>query len=134
MPLEGQQLKPREVALLLWNAGWKDADNLMTMVAVAMAESALFTEAWNLNTNGSHDWGLYQLNDGGKTGVELEKFQAMAFDPVKATAWAREMYVSRKFQPWVAYANKSWEKYIIQATTGVANMLRLKHGVKTLIP
>lgn len=139
MPLEGKQLLPREVALLLWNAGWTNADNLMIMLATSMAESALFTQAWNFNPptermpNGSYDWGLYQLNDGGKTGAEQASFKIMAFDPVKATAKAREMYDARKFQPWYAYTNGSWEKFIIQATTGVANMLRLKHDVKTLI-
>jgi hypothetical protein len=133
MPLEGRQLLPRDVAELLWEEGWTNADNLMIMLAVSMAESALFTEAWNLNSNGSYDWGLYQLNDGGKTGKEQEVFKTMACDPATATKSARKLYEARKFQPWVAYANRSWEKFIPQATVGVANMLRLKHGVKVLL-
>jgi hypothetical protein len=140
MPLEGPQLLPREIAKLLWDGGWRDADNIMIMAAIVQAESALFVRAWNFNPptssspKGSYDWGLYQLNDGGVTGNEQETFKAIAFDPVLATKQARKLYEARKFQPWVAYANGSYKKFIPQATKGVANMLRLKHDIKVLIP
>jgi hypothetical protein len=140
MPLEGQQLLPREIVKLLWDGGWRDADNIMIMAAITQAESALFTEAWNYNPptrslpKGSYDWGLYQLNDGGVTGADQEAFKAIAFNPPLATKQARKLYEARHFQPWVAYANKSYEKFIPQASKGLANMLRLKHDIKVLIP
>lgn len=138
MPLEGRQMLPREAAALLWNAGWVNAENLMIMVCVAMAESALFTKAYNYNPpttalpNGSYDWGYLQLNDGGVHGSDLDTFKHMAFDPVQATLHARKMYVERSFSPWVAYKNHSWEKFIPQASVGVCNMLREKYNVPTL--
>ena len=138
MPLEGARMKPRAAALLLWNEGWLNAENLMIMVAVAMAESQLFTKAWNFNPptsrnpKGSYDWGWLQLNDGGLQGAEQEKFKAMACDPVKATQHARPMYEQRQFQPWAAYNSGAWEEYIPEASVGVANMLREKWGVTLL--
>jgi len=139
MPLAGRQLKPRQVALLLWDEGWVNAENLMTMVAVLYAESNHFTEAWNPNLptkefpNGTVDWGYMQLNDEGRQGAEQEKFKKMAFDPVAATKVGRKMYEERSFQPWVAYNSKAWEHFIYLASKGVANMLNEKWHA-TLIP
>lgn len=128
----------REASKILWDAGWLNAENLMIMVAVAWAESNLFTKAWNFNPptssmpKGSYDWGWLQLNDGGRQGEEQTKFKAMAFDPVRATAFARPMYEARSFSPWYAYKNGAWEKFIPQASRGVANMLRAKYSVPFL--
>jgi len=139
MPLAGEQLKPRQVALLLWDEGWVNAENLMTMVAVTYAESNHFTKAWNHNPptkdfpNGTTDWGYLQLNDSGKTGTALEEFKKMAFDPKEATHFARKMYEDRWFQPWAAYNSKAWEHFIYLASKGVANMLNEKWHA-TLIP
>lgn len=132
MGLAGYQMKPRKVARLMNDAGWTDVENLMKMIATAQAESDLYTEAWHENDNGTTDWGYLQLNDGGKTGTELEEFKAMAFDPVEATAYARKMFVQRKFQPWVAYNSGAWKKFIGSASLGICNMLREKWGVATL--
>jgi hypothetical protein len=138
MPLAGSQLKPRMVATLLWDEGWVNAENLMIMVAVTGAESNYFTEAYNHNPpteqfpNGTTDWGLYQLNDGGKTGQALQDFKSMAFDPLEATHYARQLYVNRSFSPWVAYKNGSWENFIPQATVAICNMLRERYDVPLL--
>ena len=140
MPLAGTQLKPRKVAELLWmdGLGWVNAENLMIMVAVTGAESNFFTEAYNHNPpttqfpNGTWDWGMYQLNDQGKTGKAQEDFKALAFDPESATELARELYVHRMFSPWVAYKNGTWEKFIPQASVAVCNMLRERYDVPLL--
>ena len=129
MPLDGQQLKPRDVARLLWDNGWVNADNLMVMLAVCQAESALFTEAWNLNTNGSYDYGIFQLNSAKLQGSQLDAFREMAFDPKQAVLRARSLYNERKFQPWYAYQNGAYKAYIPQACLGVQNMLRVLHGL-----
>ena len=129
MPLDGTQMKPRDVARLLWDNGWVNADNLMVMLATCQAESALFTKAWNLNTNGSYDFGIFQLNSGTRKGDELEKFMAMAYDPKQAVKVARSLYNERKFQPWYAYSNGAYKAYIPQACLGVQNMLRVLHGL-----
>jgi hypothetical protein len=132
MPLGGVALKPRFVAKLMFDAGWSDAVNLMKMVAVADAESNLYTEAYHANDNGTTDWGYLQLNDGGVEGQELEAFKVMAFDPVTATAHARLMFERRKFQPWVAYTSGAWKEHVARASVGVANFLRERYGVPLL--
>lgn len=132
MPLNGRQMKPREVAKLLFEAGWVQAENLMKMLATAYAESNLYTEAYHHNDNGSTDWGYLQLNDGKKTGGTLDDFKEMAFDPVRATAYARGLYEARGFQPWVAYNTGAYKQYVAQSTMGIANFLREKYGVPLL--
>lgn len=138
MPLDGKQWLARDVAKLLWDNGWLNAENLMIMVAVLQAESALFEKAWNFNPptstfpKGSYDRGIFQLNDQGKQGAEQTAFRDMAYDPYKAVKVARPMYEKRSFSPWYAYKNGAWEKFIPQATVAVCNMLRVMHGVKPI--
>ena len=132
MPLEGTQLLPRDVAQLLFDAGWVQAENLLKMIATADAESNLYSEAYHINNDGTTDWGYLQLNDGGKTGAELDDFKAMAFDPVRATAYARGLYVARGFQPWVAYNSGAWTAHIARAARAIENMFRVKYGLAPL--
>lgn len=132
MPLSGRQMKPREVAKLMFDAGWVQAENLLKMLCTAYAESNLYTEAFHVNDNNTTDWGYLQLNDGGRTGQALEDFKAMAFDPFLATAHAREMYLTRSFQPWVAFNTGAWQTFIPQGTLGIANFLRERYDVPLL--
>lgn len=129
MPLAGTQLTHAEAAKYLYDAGWHDAVKLSEMVATGHAESGLWTEAYHVNNNGTTDWGFLQLNDGGKTGTELENFKAMAFDPAKASAYARKLYSVRGFQPWVAYTTGAYKQYMPQATRGIMNMVRIMFNI-----
>jgi hypothetical protein len=149
----GTKLKPRRMARRMYEAGWKDAEKLMTMLATANAESRLYTHTWHYNPNGSVDIGPYQLNDGNDGGnppiideygiphpseggpkslAEREVFWAMATNADAATAHARAMYVDRGFSPWVAYTSGNWQFSIEIATLGICNYFREKYG-KTLI-
>jgi len=132
MPLEGKRWLPRDIAKLLWDAGWLNAQNLAIMVAVTLAESAGFEEAWNLNADGSHDWGLFQLNDQKKTGQALEDFKAKALDPAQAVLIARELYDNRQFQPWAAYKNQSYKQFLPSGCYAVMNMLREEFGLQAI--
>ena len=130
MPLKGKQLLPRDVARLMYDAGWVQVENLLEMICTAYAESNLYTEAYHVNDDGTTDWGYLQLNDAGRTGQALEEFKAMAFNPVLATAHARKMYVDRGFQPWVAHNSGAWVKFIPQGAAGIRNMLLVLHGLQ----
>ncbi len=135
--LAGRQMLPREVAKLCHDNGWHSYDRLVTMVAIVGAESLRFTEAvGGPNSNGSSDWGIFQLNsDHAQTlGMDEERFKAIAFNPVEAVKYARALYVwgsilpdsseAYTFRPWYAGpdGNKSYEKHLPGALTGVANM------------
>lgn len=154
MPLAGERILARKAARLMFDAGWTGAENLEKMLATAAAESDLYAGAYHFNEGGpmpgSTDWGMYQLNDGNiggkppvigadglphpvaggsKSLAELENFAAMALDPEQATHYAREMFVARGFQPWVAYNSGAWRNKIALATLGVCNMFREMWGV-----
>jgi hypothetical protein len=149
----GIKLKPRKMAKRMNEAGWTDAENLMIMLAVANAESRLYSHTWHYNENGSCDIGPYQLNDGNVGGnpptidadgiphpseggsiplAQREEFWAMATNADEATAHARAMYEARGFSPWVAYTTGGWHGSIEIATLGICNYFREKYG-RTLL-
>lgn len=67
--------------------------------AVMQGESGWNNEAWNCNTNGSLDLGLYQLNITKNT-TNIKPSDAI--NNVNATDIAIDMYNRRGWQPWVA--------------------------------
>jgi hypothetical protein len=71
-----------------------------TAVAVAHCESRLDPGATHRNRNGTRDWGLFQLNDGG-TLQGLGLTQDSALDAKRNIEAAWRLYRSRGWQPWV---------------------------------
>jgi hypothetical protein len=67
---------------------------------VAMCESSMITHAKSTNRNGSHDWGLFQLNDGG-TLQRLGGTIGLAKDAEWNAKAAYRLYQDRGWQPWV---------------------------------
>lgn len=132
-PLSGREWHPRDVARLLWDHGWVNANNLMVMTAVIGAESDYYEGAYHVNDDGSTDWGLFELNDQKRKGPALEDFKAKALDATKAVVIARQLYVDRGFQPWAAYSNGSYEKFIPRACIAVANMLAVLHRLEPVV-
>lgn len=69
-------------------------------VAVARCESTLIPSAVHRNRNGTRDWGLFQLNDGG-TLQSLGITPAQALDPATNIDAAARLHRRRGWQPWV---------------------------------
>jgi len=69
-------------------------------IKVANCESSLLDHASNRNRNGTHDWGIFQLNDGG-TLQRLGGNAAKAKDPLWNIKAAYILYQDRGWQPWV---------------------------------
>jgi hypothetical protein len=69
-------------------------------IKVANCESSLLEKASNKNRNGSQDWGIFQLNDGG-TLQRLGGNAELARDPVWNIKAAYILYQDRGWQPWV---------------------------------
>jgi len=80
-----------------------------TALAVAKAESGMRCDAQNVNTNGSVDAGLWQVNS-----IHLKKGWKLAdlLDCFKSTDYAYELYQAQGFSPWVAYSSKAYLKYL----------------------
>lgn len=124
--LAGDLLLPREVAALLYGVKFTDVDKLIDMTATTFGESAGYTEAVGpVNSNGTQDFGLFQLNSGHVGSMTMAEFTAMAFDPVRAVVFARKLYVNAGYslRPWYAYTNGTYKRHLPKAITGVANMI-----------
>jgi hypothetical protein len=128
--LKGKQLEPRYIASLCFAQGWKDAEALVTAVAVCLAESQGFDRAFNDNTTGgavtSRDVGIFQINiPVSQIGTSQEE---ALYEPVTNVARAWALYTKREFQPWYAYTKNVYlrDTYIKRAARGVGNFLAEK--------
>jgi biotin carboxyl carrier protein len=87
-------------------------DNLTIAVAVALAESSGNSDATNVNSDGSIDRGLWQVNS-----VHAQYDAKQLFDP---TYNAKAAYAissnGTNWQPWSTYNNGAYLKYMNQST------------------
>jgi murein DD-endopeptidase MepM/ murein hydrolase activator NlpD len=86
-------------------------DGLLTIVAIAHAESSLVPDARNRNTDGSIDRGILQINDR----WHAEVSDAQADNP--ATAFKAGYQISFRgtnFTPWSTYTSGAYKKYLDQ--------------------
>lgn len=120
------RILPRDIAQMCYHAGWIDADRLLIAISVVLAESNGYADAKHTNPDGSIDRGLWQINNKAHPDVTDE----VAYDPYKATAWARKVYLAEGFFPWSAYTNGAYTgpRAMGYAFDGVANFLRIRHG------
>jgi hypothetical protein len=86
-------------------------------VAIAMAESSCNPNATNINSNGSEDRGLWQINNAAWPNVS----NACAFQ-VQCNADAAFNISNRgsNWGPWSTYNNGAWENYISSANSAIS--------------
>lgn len=98
---------------------WQGND-LVTAVAVAMAESSGRTDAFHTNTNGSKDYGLWQINDihsGGRPPANWA-------DPAANAALAHGVWASSGWSAWSTYKSGSYLAFRLQAAQAVQSAPR----------
>lgn len=96
-------LTPAQIATYAKGAGFS-GDGLVWAVAVALAESGGRTDAVGVNSDGSRDRGLWQINSRWHPDVS----DAQAFAPTSAAAAAyRISNGGKNWTPWAAYTNQS---------------------------
>lgn len=99
------KLSERQVAQHLKLAGFPESV-IPTMVCVAKHESRLKTNAVNLNSNGSTDHGIFQINDAwwlSECGVDPEALK----DPMVNTKCAKTVFDRQGLMAWYGY-QKNW--------------------------
>ena len=115
VPTSGGALSATAVAALA-NAAGVPVDQLATAVAIAMAESGLNPNATNVNTDGSVDRGLWQINNAAHPDVS----DSSAFNPVTA---AQDMLSisdgGTNWNPWVTYQTGAYLQYLPEAQQAV---------------
>lgn len=109
-------LTPAQIAGYARQAGFTGTP-LVWAVAVALAESGGNPAATHTNANGSHDRGLWQINDQ----AHPEVSDAQAFDPAGAAAAAYAISGKGKsFGPWSTYGNGAAGKQLGAAQLAAA--------------
>lgn len=84
--------------------------NCLTAIAVAKAESGLQEDRYNINKNGTIDIGIFQINEvhWKKEGCKPKDL----FDGFKNVDCAYQIWKVQGWQPWIAYKNGSYLKFI----------------------
>lgn len=118
-----------QLAILLGKAnGYSDADARRwagtkvpdTLAAIALAESSgNSTVVGSPNSNGSRDYGLWQINDKAWSGdKEIRKicagapFATAMLDPMKNARAALWVYKEQGYTAWAAYNSGSYKKFL----------------------
>jgi hypothetical protein len=103
------------IAIAARTAGF-DEQNLKTAVMVALAESGGNEFATNRNTNGTTDYGLWQINSIHTDALKLGNWQV----PTDNAKMAYMVFKQRgSWSAWSAYNNNSYLKFEVRARTAL---------------
>lgn len=105
-----------------FNAGFRERSLLITAVAVALAESSCRPTAQNTNTNGTGDFGLWQINS-----IHGYPLSCLYNAQCNANAAYRIYSASGNFLPWCTYekpacggvGNGTYRQHMAEATAAV---------------
>lgn len=103
------------------HSGGFPAAVLPTAVAIALAESHGNTSAkGGPNSNGSYDWGLFQIND------VHNPSEAQKTDPLLNSQMAFSIYkTAGGFTPWATYNHGTYKSHLSDATAAVKTLQKL---------
>ena len=107
-------ITPAAAASAASSAGFP-ASVVPIMVAIAMAESSLNTTATHTNSNGSVDYGLWQINTVNADALRLGNWQ----DPATNARMAKMIYDRQGLKAWTVYNTGAYQKNVSAATGGL---------------
>ena len=110
-------LTPAQIAGYAKSAGFPDSE-IATATAVALAESGGRTDAQNRNTNGSTDYGVWQINTvHGALLNNGDKFNPADNARMAFTVWSQ---AGRKWTPWSVYKSGAYRTQMPRAALAAA--------------
>lgn len=119
------KLTPQQIAGYATAAGFPP-DQIATATAVALAESGGETTATNRNSNGSTDYGLWQINTvHGALLNQGDKFNPLDNAKMALTVYAR---AGNKWTPWTVYKSGTYRAQMPTATLAVGNPVPPQDG------
>lgn len=104
--MSAKVLAPQHVAELLRETGFPDRA-IPRLVCTAKYESAFHTRAKNRNRNGTHDTGLFQINDIWLESCGVTRKELL--NPTVNAACALKVYREQGMDAWYAYKKKKVE-------------------------
>lgn len=112
------KLTPQQIAGYAQAAGFPP-DQIVTATAVALAESGGETTATNRNSNGSTDYGLWQINTvHGALLNQGDKFNPLDNAKMALTVYAR---AGNQWTPWSVYKSGIYRAQVNTATLAARN-------------
>lgn len=111
------KLSAAQIAEAAHNAGFYPASVLSVAVAIALAESGGETTATNKNTNGSTDFGLWQINS-----VHADILRGGSWsNPQDNAIMAHRVYADagNRFTPWTTYTSGRYLAFMSVARAAV---------------
>lgn len=106
-------LSDSQIAGLAQGAGFTGSQ-IPIMVAIALAESSGNPSATHTNSNGSTDYGLWQINS-------VHHFSGNLLDPQVNAAAARTVFNSQGFQAWSTYNSGAYTRYLGRGQAAAGN-------------
>jgi len=100
--LAGRRLSEREAATLIRDAGFP-SDVVGKMLCTIKYESSFYERASNRNSNGSTDYGLFQVNSIHYGDAGCPSSSAGLYDAAKNTKCALAIYKSQGINAWYGY-------------------------------
>jgi lysozyme C len=100
--LAGPRLSEGQIATLLREAGFSDAE-VPKMVCTAKYESSFYTRASHTNTNGTTDYGLFQINSIHLGSKGCAKSASAVYDPAANAHCARVIFEEQGIGAWYGY-------------------------------
>lgn len=112
-------LTDRQVAAAAYHGGFRGSE-LPTAVAVALAESSGNPQATNRNSNGSTDYGLWQINSIHSQILASGQWS----DPSSNARMAHQVFTDAgsKWTPWSAYKSQRHRIYMARAVVATRNL------------
>lgn len=116
---KGQTLTPKQIAVWAQQAGFSGND-LTIAVAVALAESGGRVDATNNNSDGSTDYGVWQINS-----IHTAEFQKYPqWWSVENADMAHDIWAAagNKWTPWTTYTSGVYNIHMAQASAATAGI------------
>jgi hypothetical protein len=116
---KGQTLTPKQIAVWAQQAGFTGKD-LETAVAVALAESGGRIDATNHNSNGSTDYGVWQINS-----IHADEFtKHPQWWSVENADMAHDIWAGagNSWKPWTTYTSGAYNMYLAQASSAASGI------------
>lgn len=110
------RIPDKQIATAVIGAGFPTKDQA-TAVAIALAESGGNPAATNRNSNGSTDYGLFQINS-----IHAAILRSGSWsNPNDNARMAKQVYADagNSFRPWVAYTSGSYLAFVGRGRTAV---------------